>query len=69
MKVTRRQLAKLVLESTDLARHLKNSKVSLDSLQDKLMSSSDSSLHITVINDVLRNIVEYLLEKSKLENT
>lgn len=67
MKVTKKQLAKLVLESTDLESHLKNSKKNFDSLKDKLATSSDTDLHIHEIYDVLRNIVEYLLAKSKAE--
>jgi|TARA_B100000035_G_scaffold200075_2_gene171095 hypothetical protein len=69
MKLTRKQLVELVLESTELKRHLTNTQKSLDSLQNKLMTSVDKEIHILEINDVLRNIVEYLLEKSKLENT
>jgi len=67
VKVTKKQLAKLVLESTDLARHLKNSKESFDSFEAKLATSSDTDLHIHEIYNVLRNVVEYLLAKSKAE--
>lgn len=67
MKISRKQLANLMLESTDLARHLTNAEKNLASLQDKLTNSDDKTIHILEINDVLRSIVEYLLAKSKIE--
>ena len=66
MKVTKRQLAKLVLESTDLDKKLKYVR-ERESLLQKSLEGEDRDHQILYINDVIRGIIDYLLEKSKVE--